>query len=464
MLGEYLGHRKLGESLVRSKLALNGGEPAVSKSLVAHDWERFRKGTPEEIEAVTRVLESGHLSIAGSLGMPQADALEKEFCEWTGAKYCLVVNSGTAALHCAVAGLGIGAGDEVLVPAYTFVASAMAVLHQNAIPVFVDVDPETYLMDPNRVEKRITDRTKAIMVVHILGLPGDMNEINRIAKKYNLKVIEDSAQSYGAYYGDKMTGTLADAAGFAMTTTKHLMTGEGGLFTTNSSDVYERAAMTRLFGEPGDMKALDRAYMSERIGWNYKLPEMTSALARVRLRHLKDYVSGCQKNAEQLSEKLDGIPGLVLPKVPAGRTHAWYLYSLQVDPQALAMDIEAGKLRDSVMLALQAENVDVMRWQKVPVPAQPLFQNKQGYGNGCPWAHAKPVSYNIYDYPNTINIMERSFGLRRLAPPNSSELVDAYAIAVKKVFSNIEEAVSCFDTTNTYIPVAARMAALAGNP
>ncbi|GAF92201.1 unnamed protein product, partial [marine sediment metagenome] len=190
-----------------SKLALNGGEPAVSKDLLAHDWERFRKGTPEEIEAVTQVLKSGHLSIAGALGMPQADALEKEFCEWTGAKHCLAVNSGTAALHCAVAGLGIGAGDEVLVPAYTFVATAMAVFHQNAVPVFVDVDPDTYLMDPNRIEECITERTKAIMVVHIHGLPGDMNEIKQIAKKHNLKVIEDAAQAYGACYDGQMAGT-----------------------------------------------------------------------------------------------------------------------------------------------------------------------------------------------------------------------------------------------------------------
>ena len=188
------------------KLALEGGRPSVPEHLVEHDWERFRKATQEEIDAVVSVLQSGHLSIAQGFGMPQAEALEKEFAEWVGADYCLVVNSGTAALHCAVAGAGIEPGDEVLVPAYTYIASVMVVLHQNAIPVFVDIDPETYLIDAKTIEEKITRRTKAIIPVHIFGLPADMQEINEIAKRYGLQVIEDCAQAYGALYKDRKTG------------------------------------------------------------------------------------------------------------------------------------------------------------------------------------------------------------------------------------------------------------------
>ena len=253
------------------KLAIEGGTPGVPEKLLSHDWERYRKATDEEIQAVTEVLKSGHLSIAMPRGMPQTDALEKEFAEWNGSKYCLAVHSGTAALHCAVAGVGLQAGDEVIVSAYTFVASAMAVLHHNAIPVFVDIDPKTYLLDPARIEEKLSQRTKAIMVVHIHGLPGDMKEINDIAKQHNLKVVEDAAQAYGSTYGGRKTGTLGDAAGFAMTTTKQLMTGEGGLLTTDSREIFERAAMMRLFGEPGSaLNSQDRKYMSETIGWNYK--------------------------------------------------------------------------------------------------------------------------------------------------------------------------------------------------
>ena len=436
----------------------------MPKRLMAHDWERYRKATPEEIDAVVSVLESGHLSIAAGRGMPQAEALQREFAEWVGADHCLVVNSGTAALHCAVAGVGVEPGDEVIVPAYTFVASAMVVLHQNAIPVFVDIDPQTYLIDASQIQSRITGRTRAIMPVHIHGLPADMDEINAVARRCGLQVIEDSAQAYGALYKGRKTGTLGDVAGFAMTTTKQLMTGEGGLLTTNSSEVYGRASMLRLFGEAGEMSAADRLYMSEAVGWNYKLPEVVSALARVRLRHLDDYITGTQRNAARLTEKLQHIEGLIVPKVPADRAHTYYLYSIQVDPAQLGLDIEAGKLRDAVMMALAAENVDVQQWQKVPVPAQPLFQRRHAYGRGCPWTcHGSDMRYDLNDFPNAVAVLERSIVLRRLTPPNGFDLVDRYAEALEKVFSNIHRVVKRFDETETYVPVRVRMARLSGS-
>ena len=151
-------------------LALQGGRPSVPVELIAHDWERYRKAGDDEVDAVTAVLRSGHLSIAAGAGMPQADALEEEFARWVGTDHCLAVNTGTASLHCAVAGVGVEAGDQVIVPAYTFIASAMVVLQHNAVPVFVDTDPQTYLIDPDRIEEKITDRTRAIMVVHLHGL------------------------------------------------------------------------------------------------------------------------------------------------------------------------------------------------------------------------------------------------------------------------------------------------------
>jgi len=447
------------------KLALEGGRPSVPAQLMAEDWERYRKANDEEVEAVVAVLRSGHLSIALPVGMPQADALEEEFAAWVGTDYCLVVNTGTAALHCAVAGVGVEAGDQVIVPADTFVASAMAVLHHNAIPVFVDTDPHTHLIDATKIEEKITDKTKAIMAVHLYGMPADMDQINQIAKRHKIKVIEDSAQTYGGFYHDQKAGALGDAAGFAMTTTKQLMVGEGGLLTTNSKDVYERAAMIRLFGERGaDMKSPDREYMSRGIGWNYKLSEVNSALARVRLQHLDEYISGCQKNAEHLTQRLQQIDGLLTPQVPSDRTHTYYLYSLQVDPDRLDMQIESGKLRAAVMKALAAENVDVMQWQKVPVPAQPLFQNKTGYGNGSPWnCPGGDVSYDVNEYPNAFASIEKSFVVRRLVPPNGVELMDCYANAFEKVFAQIDRVVELFNESESYTPLSERRARLA-NP
>ena len=444
------------------KLALDGGTAAVPQELLAEDWERFRKANDEEVETVGQVLRSGHLSIALPIGMPQADRLEEEFAEWVGAKHCLVVNSGTAALHCAVAGVGVRAGDQVILPADTFVASAMAVLHHNAIPVFVDVDPHTHLLDPAKIEASITEHTRAIMPVQLFGQSCDMDAINEIAARHELKVIEDCAQAYGTLYKGRKAGTLGDAAGFAMTTTKQLMVGEGGLVTTNHQDVYEQASMIRLFGESGDMKAPDRAYMSEQIGWNYKLPEVNSALARVRLHHLNDYLAGCVSNADYLSKKLREMEGVVPPSVPDDQYHTHYLYSVEVEPSALGLDLDSGKLRNAVMKALAAENVDVMRWQKVPVPSQPMFQNKIAYGNGSPWnCPAGEVSYDVEQYPNTFAALDNSFVVRRIVPPNGVALMDRYAEAFEKVFDQVERVIELYDKMETYMPLAKRKAKLA---
>lgn len=404
--------------------------------------------TAEEIDAVTQVLESGHLSIAQGFGMPQAEALESEFGEWVEADRCLVVNSGTAALHCAVAGAGVEPGDEVLVPAYTFIASVMVVLHQNAVPVFVDIDPETYLIDPDKIEEKITARTKAIIPVHVYGLPADMQPINEIAGRHGLKVIEDCAQSYGALYQGRKTGSWGDAAGFSMSPTKQLMTGEGGIMTTNNKDLYQRASMLRLFGELCDMRAGDRAYMSEEIGWNYKLPEVCSALARVKLRNLNDYLSGTQENATALTDRLATIPGLIIPRIPPDRTHAYYLYPVKVDPAALNLDTEPGRLKNAVLSALTAENVRAGLWQKVPVPAQPLFQNQ------------RDADYDLGEYPNSFSAIESGFTVRGLVPPNGSELVEAYAKAFEKVFQNIDRILAIYNIKEQYAPLEERIAKL----
>ena len=447
-------------STLVKKLALEQGEPSVPKELVAHDWERFRKATREEIDAVVAVLESGHLSIAQGSGMPNAEGLEKEFAEYVGAKYCLAVNTGTSALHCAVAGVGVEPGDEVIVPAYTFVATAMAVFHHNAIPIFADINPDTYLIDPQKIEEKITERTKAIMPVHIYGLPCDMDEINQIARKHNLKVIEDCAQAYGPFYKDKRPGTLADVSGFAMTPTKHLMVGEGGLVTTNSQEVYEKANKIRMFGELVDLRSQHRAYLSDHVGWNYKIPEMSSALARVKLSHLGDFSGAMQRNAEHLTEQLKDIDGLETPLVPSDRTHGYYVYPVKVVPEKMNLKGEIGKIRNAIQSALSAENVGVFLWQSVPVPAQPMFRNKVAYGKGCPWTchGADDVSYNGLDYPNTIQVLEDHMVIKGLMNPAGSELMDRYGEAFRKVFDNIERVIEIYEEGNgEYVPLKERL-------
>ena len=447
-------------NVLNEKLAVDGGNPAVPKHLSDHDWERLRKAVPEEIDAVVEVLKSGHFSIVMGRGMPNSEGLEKEFAEWTGAKYALAVNSGTAALHCAVAGVGVETGDEVIVPAFTFIASAMAVLHHNAIPVFVDIDPKNYLIDPAAIEAKITPRTKAIMPVHIYGLPCDMDEINAIAKKHGLKVIEDAAQAYGPTYKGKKAGNLGDAACFAMTTTKHLMTGEGGLFTTNDEEIYRRASMIRLFGEFCDMKITDREYMSEWIGWNYKMPEVISALGRVKLRNLDKFLDDIKQNAEHFTAQVKDIPGVITPFTSEDRTHSYYHYPVQLDPEAMGLDIPVEKLRNAVIKALAAEGVLAFQWQKVPVPAQPVFRDKIAYGRKCPWdcphTDAK-VEYNGWDYPNAVKAIKSHFVVRGMFPQNNLEKMDAYANAFLKVFTNIDRVIELYERNENFIPLEEKM-------
>jgi dTDP-4-amino-4,6-dideoxygalactose transaminase len=208
--------------------------------------------------------------------------------------------------------------------------------------------------------------------------------------------------------------------------------------------------MLRLFGERGSMRETDRAYMSEAIGWNYKLPEVCSALARVKLRHLDDFIATIQRNAQHLTQRLDGIEGVMPPQVPLGRTHTYYLYPVQIDPEALNLKAEARLVRDAAMWALGAENVQLFLWQKVPVPAQPLFQDKLAYGRGCPWkCHGGgDVSYDLSQYPNTRAILDSSFVMRGFIPPNGIELMDAYAAAFEKAFARIDRVVKLYQESH----------------
>src|SRR5581483_11509939 len=223
-------------------LAVAGGAPVISE----HEHRRWPEILPEDREAVLRVLDRGILCGANS---PEIVGLEDDWSRYLGVDYCIALNSGTAALHCACAAVGLLPGDEVIVPAFTFVATAMAVAHQGATPVFCDVDLGSYNIDPAKLEERITERTRAIMPVHLHGLPADMDEIAAIADRHGLAVIEDAAQAHGAVYRGRKVGTLGDCAGFSLNATKNLSGGEGGLFVTQDAAAFEAARRLSVFGE-----------------------------------------------------------------------------------------------------------------------------------------------------------------------------------------------------------------------
>ncbi len=309
------------------RLAIAGGPPAVAPG----SHVRWPQITDSDRAALARVLDSGELYGPNA---PETVELEREWAAYVGARFALLTNSGTAALHCAVVAAGVRAGDEVIVPAFSFVATPMAVLQAGAVPVFCDIDPRTYTLDPRLIEERVTERTRAVMPVHAHGLPADMDEIRAIAARHGLPVIEDAAQAHGAMYRGVPVGRLGHAAAFSLNGSKLLAAGEGGLFVTDDETALRTARRLAIFGEdtPPTGPGQYRAYWSHGLGWNYRAHELTAALARSGLRRLDRYVATAQRNAEILTRGLAELPGFVPPEIPEDRTCVFYRYRIRIDP------------------------------------------------------------------------------------------------------------------------------------
>ncbi len=421
------------------KLAIKGGKKVVPEGL-EKPWPII---TQEDIEAVTEVLKRG---VLWGPDAPEKVALEREWAEYCGVKYCLATNTGTSALHACVAGVGIEPGDEVICPAFTFWATAQAVLCQNGIPIFVDIDPVSYNINPKKIEEKINERTKAIIVVHVHGLPCDMDEINAIAKKYNLAVIEDAAHAHGAVYKGRKTGNLGDMAMFSLNGTKNLPGGEGGLVTTNNPDFFEKARLTCMFGEKKVPKGNIRPYDAYTMGNNYRPTEMTNAFVRSQLKRLDEYNGQRIENANYLSTQLKKIKGVIPPSCPPDRTHVYHIYRIKVDGSQLGYgDMNPEEFRWGVQNALFAEGVPVMEWHSFPVPGQQIFQKRDAYGKGCPWSchfARKGILYHPHDYPETQKMFASSFVLYNIYPPNTTELFKYYVEAFHKVFDHLDEVLS----------------------
>ena len=424
-----------------SKLAINGADKAVDAGL-QKPWPPINQ---DDIDAVVAVLKKGVLW--GPME-EQVTGLQDDFAKYIGAKHALVVNSGTAALHAAVVAAGIEPGDEVITPAYSFWATSQAVLAHNGIPIFTDIDPETMNMDPSKIEEKITDKTKALLPVHVHGLCADMDPINEIAKKHGLKVIEDAAQAAGAKYKGKSAGTLGDIAGFSLNGSKNLPAGEGGIVTTNDDELIDRARKMAMFGEKVIPKGHIRLYDAEIMGFNYRNNEMADALCRSMLKRYDQLQAGRGENCEYLSAELGKIKGVKAPTAPEGYEHAWHLYKVRLYPEELGItDIHPKRFRWAVMKALQEEGCDLFEWHNMPVPSQKVFLNKEAYGKGCPWIcplageGIKDMTYDPFDYPVCVDMFDRSFCIDPFYPPNGLKLMGQYVAAFNKVFDNLDEVI-----------------------
>lgn len=421
--------------LVSDRLAILGGTPAVGP----RPGGRWPEITVQERNALERVLRRG---VLGGANAPEVSALEEEYAAYVGVRHALVTNSGTAALHAAVAALGVAPGDEVIVPAFTFVASAMAVLHQGARPVFADVDSRTYNLDASAIAARITDRTRAIMVVHVHGQPADVDEIRAVAARHSLPVIEDNAQAHGIRYRGAAAGGLTECGGSSLNQSKNLPAGEGGIFTTNDDRLILAARRLAVFGE--DLRPTERrAFWSHGTGWNYRNQELACAFARSQLSRLDAYNARAMDNAARLDEGLADLPGVRPPFRSPDRGSSYWKYAVQLDPAALDHVGDPRDLRDRFLRALQAEGVDCMVWQPHPVPAQPAFRRQpRPWASGVDRAPLRP--WDPSQFPVASRLCATTINLGTEIHPlyvQTAEQMDAWSYAVRKVVHHIEELV-----------------------
>ncbi len=414
-----------------AELAICGGPRAIPEGMI-RQWPPI---TAVDREYVLASLEGGRHAFG-----PNCARLEEEFAAWNGNRHAITTNSGTAALHMAVAACGIGAGDHVLVPAYSWSSSATCIIHHNALPVFVDIDFATMNIDPDRLEAAITPRTRAIIVVHLHGLAVDMDRVMAVARRHGLRVIEDCCQAHGAQFGARKVGTFGDCAAFSFNQNKCLCSGEGGMFVTDDDDLAAAARQVWSFGETRTPLE-SRDYHAYALGWMYRNNDLTAAFARAQLLRMDEYLATQRANATVLLAGLDGVPGLILPGEPPGHCHNWYNFTTRMDMARLGWTGEPSRLRDAAMRALQAEGVPVGVWQRFILPAMTVFQARNAYGSGCPWTcpFTAPVTYDPSDYPVAQRHTDTHFGMTGpLRAPHGADVAEAVAAAFRKVFGRMD--------------------------
>ena len=339
----------------------------------------------------------------------------------------------------ALAALGIGPGDEVIVPALSFIASALAPLHQMAVPVFADVDPVTFTMDPARAEALVTPRTAAILPVHLHGQPAALQELMALAHRHGLAVVEDAAQAHGARYGARPVGGLGAAGAFSLQVTKNLPTcGEGGLLTTDDAELARRARMARQFGEVIEPGA-DRDYVAHLLGWNHKLSAVQAGFTLAQLQRFDAYEAARQANVPAFLARLADLPGLTVPTVAPGTTHAWHILRFRFDPVAAGLDgVSPAAFRAALHRLLRAEGVPVSRYQLMALPEQKVFAERIGFGRGHPWA-ATTAAEPVAPHPVTDAVIADSLALqRRHLHPDAGPALQAYADGFVKVWDHLD--------------------------
>jgi len=378
-------------------------------------YKKFNTIDQKEINSVIKVMKSGILSqFLGKdgqffLGGKKVKEFERKIEKYFDVKYAITVNSWTSGLIAAFGAIGLEPGDEVILPTWTMSACAMSILNWNAIPIFADIDLETYNIDPDSIRKLISKKTKAILVVDIFGKVADYNRILKIAKQYNLKVICDSAQAPGAKYRNKFTSTLGDIGGFSFNYHKHIHTGEGGVIVTNNSNYAKKLRLIRNHAESSlnEYGFTKKKQLANMLGYNFRMGEIEAAIGIEQLKKLKSIIRKRRKNANFLIKKLSNLPGIILPSSNNTVENVYYFLPFQIDSKII-------KFKKSFITNFLKKNGVPIISEYENIHLKPAFQNLIIYGTkGFPWSlNKKKYRKNFYSKgicPNAEYLNDISF-------------------------------------------------------
>ncbi|MWC29621.1 DegT/DnrJ/EryC1/StrS aminotransferase family protein [Paenibacillus sp. MMS18-CY102] len=401
------------EEWIQSPLAVDGGPAIIPEDVRRTNFPIITK--EDVIQMFVSIQQDGESVV---------EEFKEAYRNYVGANYAIATSSGTSSLHLALVGVGVQPGDEVIVPAFTFIATAQAVVAAKAIPIFVDIDPITYCLDATKVEQAITRKTKAIMPVHVHGLPVDLYALRKLADKHGLRLVEDASHAHSASIDGQVAGSIGDGAGQSLMADKNFpVGGEGGIAFFRAKEDYERA-----------LAFLDASGIDYRMSW------IAAAFGLSQLDRLPYYDAIRARNAAYLTNALKETKLFSGPFVPEGYKHSYNMYRVKLHPERLGLgDLDDYRVKHAVEQLIHAEGVFAREWQNVPIPGHLPFKNRKGFGNGYPFSLSdrEDFGYDLDRFPETLKMLRSTLTIcRELRTPIEYERIQAYALAFKKVDAN----------------------------